>query len=118
VSEELTLSPGRVDELVRSGEAELVDVRTSEEREAGHAPGDRHVPFEDLTTEIPALDADRPVIFYCRSGDRSAVAAEAVRAAGRQAYSIEGGLLAWAEQGLPLEPDGGEVAVHSALPPP
>jgi len=49
------------------------------------------------------------VVFYCRSGDRSTMPAEAFRASGWEAYTIEGGLTAWAEAGQPLEPEDGEV---------
>ena len=45
------------------------------------------------------------------------MAADAFAASGWDAHSIEGGLLAWAEAGLPLEPEGGEVADRSGLPP-
>ena len=50
------------------------------------------------------------MVFYCRSGARSALAAQAFRASGFDAYNLAGGLVAWTERGLPLEPDGGAVA--------
>jgi rhodanese-related sulfurtransferase len=50
------------------------------------------------------------VIFYCRSGSRSALAATAFRLAGWDAYNLEGGLEAWASAGLALDPPDGEVA--------
>ena len=50
------------------------------------------------------------MIFYCRSGSRSALAAAAFRQAGWDAYNLAGGLLAWEQQGLPLDPPDGEVA--------
>ena len=112
-----TLPPDRVAELVRSGEAELIDVRTAEEHEAGHVPGDRHLPFDALGAEAATLAGEGALIFYCRSGERSAAAAEAFAASGRDAYSLEGGLLAWADAGRSLEPEGGEVATQTALPP-
>ena len=40
------------------------------------------------------------------------MATQAFRASGFQAFNMSGGLLAWAEKGLPLEPDGGSVADH------
>jgi rhodanese-related sulfurtransferase len=52
------------------------------------------------------------VIFQCRMGRRSALATEAFLASGYDAYNLRGGLLAWAEEGLPLEPESGEVADH------
>ena len=50
------------------------------------------------------------MIFYCRSGNRSALAAAAFRQSGWDAYNLAGGLLAWVEHGLPLDPPDGEVA--------
>jgi rhodanese-related sulfurtransferase len=50
------------------------------------------------------------VIFYCRSGSRSALAAAAFRQAGWDAHNLSGGLQAWVEKGLPLDPADGEVA--------
>jgi rhodanese-related sulfurtransferase len=108
------LVPERVTEL---SDAQLVDVRTLAEYEAGHIAGARHVPLEELQAAAPEFERDRPVVVYCRSGDRSSMAVDAFRASGWDAYAIAGGLLAWADQGLALEPVDGEVAHHSGLPP-
>jgi rhodanese-related sulfurtransferase len=102
---------------IREGAVQLVDVRGADEHEAGHIAGDRHIPFNRLRDEVETLDRDRPVLLYCRSGERSATAAEALQASGWSANSIEGGLLDWVERGLPIEPEGGRVANMSALPP-
>jgi rhodanese-related sulfurtransferase len=110
------LPPERVAELIGSGEAQLVDVRTHEEHAAGHIAGDRHVPLDELPRVAQEIERDRPVVFYCRAGERSGMAADAFRASGWEAHNMAGGLVAWAEQGLPLEPAGGDVAPHSALP--
>ncbi len=56
------------------------------------------------------IEPERPVVFYCRSGARSAMATGAFRAAGFEAYNLDGGLLAWVERGLPIEPEDGSVA--------
>jgi rhodanese-related sulfurtransferase len=109
------LDPGRIAELK---DAQLVDVRTAEEYETSHIEGARHLPLDQLQAAAGELDQGRPVVFYCRSGDRSAMAVDAFRASGWDAYAITGGLVAWAEEGLPLEPEGAEVAHHSGLPTP
>ena len=111
------LAPDRVAEMVKDGGAQLVDVRTDEEWEAGHAPEARHIPIDRLTAEAESLDRSRPVVLSCRGGDRSSVAAEAFEASGWQASSMDGGLVAWADRGLPLEPEDGEVADRKPLPP-
>ena len=107
------LEPQRVSEL---GDAQLVDVRTPAEYEASHIEGALHIPLEELQDEASNLDRTRPVVLYCRSGDRSQMAADAFRASGWDAYAMSGGLVAWSEEGLPLEPEGAEVAPHSGLP--
>jgi rhodanese-related sulfurtransferase len=91
---------------------QTVDVRESHEREAGYIEGSRHIQLVELTGAADSIDRDRPVVFYCRVGARSAMAAEAFRVAGYEAYSLDGGLLRWAAEGLPLSPEGGTVADH------
>jgi rhodanese-related sulfurtransferase len=106
----LELEPAEVARLVESGEAEVIDVRRAYEHEAGHISGARHIEMNDLTQAANSVPKDRPVVFYCRGGSRSAMAAEAFSQAGFDAHNMTGGLLAWADQGLPLEPEGAEVA--------
>ena len=103
------IAPGRAAELVASG-GELIDVRRSYEWDAGRISGARHVELNDIANEAESIPRDRPVIFYCRSGSRSALAAAAFRQAGWDAYNLDGGLEAWVEQGLELDPPDGEVA--------
>ena len=106
------LSPERVAELVRSGEAELIDVREGYEREAGRIEGSRHIETERLASQAETVPRDRPVIFYCRLGARSAMAASAFRSAGFDAYNLDGGIQAWVDSGLAIEPEDGYVAEH------
>jgi rhodanese-related sulfurtransferase len=111
------LVPEEAEVAIREGDVQLVDVRHADEHEAGHIAGDRLIPFDRLKDEVETLDRDRPVLLYCRSGERSGTAADALRASGWNANSIEGGLLDWVERGLPIEPEGGHVASPSGLPP-
>jgi rhodanese-related sulfurtransferase len=109
----MELPPERVKELVDAGEIQLVDVREDYEWEAGRIAGARHIPMERLTAEAATIDRAAPVVFSCRSGHRSGMAARAFGASGYDAYNLEGGLLAWADRGLPMEPDGtAHVADH------
>lgn len=103
------ISPQRAAELVREG-AQLVDVRQDGEYEAGRIEGALHIELDQLPGQADAIDRDRPVVFYCRSGSRSALATQAFRAAGYDAGNLTGGLLAWRDRGLPLEPPNGTVA--------
>jgi rhodanese-related sulfurtransferase len=92
-------------------------VRTDVEFEAGHIPGARHIPLADMQRESATLDQGKPVVVYCRSGNRSGPAADAFAASGWDAHSIEGGLIAWNEAGFELEPAGGAVAENPNMPP-
>lgn len=103
-------SPQQVSELLQHGEIQLIDVREPYEHDAGRIAGDRLVVLTELASQAETIDRERPVVFYCRSGSRSAMATEAFRGAGYDAHNMEGGLLDWAAAGLPLEPDGGHVA--------
>jgi len=103
-------TPQRVAELMAQGEIQLIDVRQPEEHDAGRIAGDRLVVLSDLASEVDSIDRERPVVFYCRSGSRSAMATEAFRGAGFNAHNMVGGLLDWNAAGLPLEPADGYVA--------
>ena len=103
-------SPKEVSELLQRGEIQLIDVREPYEHEAGRIAGDRLIVLGELAEHAGTIDRERPVVFYCRSGGRSAMATEAFRGAGYDAHNMEGGLQEWAAAGLPLEPSGGHVA--------
>ena len=103
------LSPRRAAELLREG-AQGVDVRERFERDAGHIADTVHIELDRLPAEAGTLDRDRPVVFYCRTGSRSALAAQAFAAAGFEAHNLDGGLEAWVGEGLPIEPADGHVA--------
>ncbi len=82
--------------------AQLVDVRTSTEFEAGHIEGAVNINFQAsrFLEQVEAqLDKDRPVLLYCRSGRRSASAAEKMESAGfKQLVDLQGGFIAWEAQ--------------------
>jgi rhodanese-related sulfurtransferase len=107
---ETGIAPARAAELIEAGEVELIDVRRPYEWEAGRIEGARAIELNELTSQAESITKERPVIFYCRSGNRSALAAAAFRESGWDAYNLAGGLRAWVEQGLPLDPADGEVA--------
>jgi rhodanese-related sulfurtransferase len=109
----IELDPERVaDWLAVESHLQLVDVRESYEREAGHIAGSRHIELMKLSSQAATLERERPVVFYCRVGSRSDMAAQAFRAAGFEAFSMRGGLLRWADEQRALEPADGYVAEH------
>jgi rhodanese-related sulfurtransferase len=111
-SDELDVDPDSAKRAIDAGDVQLVDVREPHEWEAGRIAGARHIELERLAEEAGSLDRERPVLFYCRVGARSEMAASAFRRAGYRAYSVDGGLAEWDRRGFPLEPDGGTVAAH------
>ena len=107
------IPPERAAQLLREDtDVQLLDVREPYEHEAGHIEGSKRVDLESLSEEARQLDPAKPILFYCRTGSRSAVATQAFRAAGYDAYNMAGGLTAWVAGGLPIEPADGKVAPH------
>ena len=103
-------TPRQVAELLTRDAIQLIDVRQPHEHEAGRISGGRLIGLNQLPAHADTIDREKPVVFYCRSGSRSAIAAEAFRGAGYEAHNMAGGLLKWEATGLPLEPDDGYVA--------
>ena len=75
---------------------QLIDVREDYEWDAGRIDGARHIELGEVAAQAETIERDRPVVFYCRVGSRSTMAAQAFRRAGYDAYSMDGGLVAWA----------------------
>jgi rhodanese-related sulfurtransferase len=103
-------SPQQVAELLARREIDLIDVRARHEHEAGRIAGGRLIELQELSGAAQSLDPQRPIVFYCRTGSRSAMAADAFARAGFDVHNMAGGLIEWTAAGLPIEPDGGFVA--------
>lgn len=101
---------------LRATGAPVIDVREPAEFATGHIPGAVNIPRGVLEFEVdghPAVNGtrdpalahrERPVILYCRSGGRSALAAEALSRLGfAMPLSLAGGVTAWAAAGHPVE---------------
>jgi rhodanese-related sulfurtransferase len=85
----------------------LLDVREDEEWAAGYALGARHIPLGELGARTAEVPQDQEVYVICRSGGRSARAAQALAAAGWQAINVAGGMQDWAAAGRPMATDSG-----------
>jgi rhodanese-related sulfurtransferase len=107
---EAQYTPREVADLLENGEIQLIDVRQTYEHDAGRIAGDRLLELGELAARAQEIDRGTPVVFYCRSGARSAMATHAFRQAGFDAYNMTGGLLEWQASNLPLEPADGYVA--------
>jgi rhodanese-related sulfurtransferase len=90
--------------------AQLIDVRADHEWEAGRIAGATHIPLPELPQRTGEIDKDRPVVVYCRGGNRSSMATAALGEAGFRAVKLSEGIVGWGEEDLPLEPEGGYVA--------
>jgi SulP family sulfate permease len=78
------------------GPPHVVDVREAREFRRCHIPDARLVPLSTLLGEAPELPHDRPIVFVCRGGRRSARAAHLVRSQGyKEVAVLQGGMLAW-----------------------
>lgn len=103
------VSREQAQKLVEDG-AQLVDVRADHEWAAGRIAGATHLPLADLAQRASEIDKERPVVVYCRGGNRSSMATAALSEAGYDVSKLTDGITGWAEAGLPLEPDDGYVA--------
>ncbi|MCC2594140.1 rhodanese-like domain-containing protein [Tessaracoccus sp. OS52] len=98
--------------LALSRGAVLIDVRTTREYEAGHAPGARPVdpkalqvdPVLAIHGDDPLAEHDAAIIVMCDNGLRSSIAAAQLREKGLLAECIAGGLIAWVKDGNPAIP--------------
>jgi rhodanese-related sulfurtransferase len=92
--------------LINQQNALVLDVRDAAEYEKGHVLNARHIAMGELqgrSAEIERYKA-KPVIVVCESGNRSEKAAATLRKQGfGQVFSLNGGMGAWKQAGLPLE---------------
>lgn len=101
------ISVAEAKEKLDTGEAVMVDVREPHEYAEVHASGVRLIPVNTVIGEVKQIRdfaGGKEVLFICKSGQRSALAAEFATAAGLDdlpLYNVEGGTLAWVEAGLP-----------------
>ena len=84
----------------------VLDVRTADEFAAGHVPGARNVSHDLLSSRVADLGdlRDKQVVLYCRSGRRTLLAEQTLRAAGfTRLLHLQGDFLAWEAEHRPIE---------------
>jgi rhodanese-related sulfurtransferase len=111
-SNNLEVTPEQTQNALADDSAQVVDVREPYEWEAGRIDGALHVELNELGANAAKIGTDRPVIFYCLAGARSAMAAQAFRGVGIDAYSMSGGMERWQAEQRPIAPEGGTVVAH------
>ena len=88
----------------------LLDVREDDEWAAGHAPEAVHIPVGALAERSAEIPQDREVFVICRSGARSAYAAQALAGAGWKTVNVSDGMTGWAVAGRPMISETGSEA--------
>lgn len=93
-----------------AADAYLLDVRESDEWEAGHAPGAAHLPMMEIPARLTEVPQDREVVVVCRVGGRSAqVVAYLVQQGWDNVTNLDGGMMSWAATGRPVIADDDRV---------
>jgi rhodanese-related sulfurtransferase len=92
--------------LLKNSSTFLLDVRTPAEFAGGRLPGATLIPVQELSSrgsELPA-DKDRPILIYCRSGNRSVTAAKQLAKEGyTNLHNMKGGMIAWRAEARPVD---------------
>ena len=90
-------------QMIEAGNVQVVDSREPHEHAEGHVPGSLNIPHMATLPRAKDLAKDKPILFICKSGARSAVAAEFAAAVGlTELFNVEGGHDAWAKAGYPM----------------
>jgi rhodanese-related sulfurtransferase len=91
-------------EMIENGDVQVIDSREPWEHAEGHVPGSLNIPHMATLPRNKDLARDKPILFICKSGQRSAVAAEFAATAGlTDLYNVEGGHDAWQRAGYDME---------------
>ncbi len=93
-------------EMLKDPAVAVIDVRDPHEYQAGHVPDATLIPVNSVFARREELPKDGKILFVCKMGSRSALAAEMAAAAGLPAerlYNLEGGTEAWIKAGEPVE---------------
>lgn len=92
--------------LLNQDDAVVLDVRESKElKETGKIKGAKHIALTELQKRLPELEKskNKPILVYCRSGNRSGAACETLTKNGfEQVNNLSGGIMAWESANMPL----------------
>ena len=101
-------TPATIHDWMVRGEAVLVDVREPQEWAQARIPGAVLLPLSGFDPALVEVPPGKKLVFHCRSGVRCGAAAELLAASGlapkdAPIHRLGGGILAWAQAGLPIE---------------
>ena len=99
------ISPAEAQKMLRDNKARLVDVREADELAAVRIAGAEAAPLSVISwMNLSPATAEQPIIFTCNSGNRTTKNSDLLqKLAAGPAWQMEGGVSAWAKQGLPVE---------------
>lgn len=76
-----------LDDILADGNYIIVDVRTEEEFLEGHLVGAKNIPYDKIDEKV-SLDKEKPILVYCKSGNRSKIAFERLKKIGYTVYDL------------------------------
>lgn len=82
---------------------QVIDVRTPGENSAEKIAGTTLIPLNQIQVKIEELKKYSEIYIYCATGSRSQVACHLLTQAGIKCYNVENGMMAWSNQGFPIE---------------
>lgn len=101
-----SIPPSEFKQAMDSGEYKLIDIRTVQEYYEGHLANASQADFYQsvlFDKYLDSLDKDEKYLIYCRTGNRTGEALEMMREKGfKNVADLDGGIVAWAQNGLPI----------------
>jgi len=100
-----SVGPADATRMINHDNAIMLDIREDKEHAEGKIINSQHIPLSQLDSSLKRLEKykQRPIIAYCRSGNRSNSAAAKLRKQGfEKVYNLRGGVIAWQRENLPL----------------
>jgi len=100
------INPSEATRMLSHDEPLLLDVREIDEFRAGYLMGAKHIPLGQLASKADQFEEwkDKPIIIYCRSGNRSGIACDQLAKLGfTKLHNLAGGILAWQHENLPVK---------------
>mgnify|MGYP001627057081 CR=1 FL=1 len=97
------MQPAAAKQMMDTLEVFILDVREPAEFKAGRIPGAVNIPIRDLPKRLGEIPKGKPIILYCGTGHRGAMALVYLRGQGYNVRNVLGGFKAWSEANLPVE---------------